>query len=166
MEGDLFVCLFVKPNLDYGFSCMHLCMHENARADAQCKLSYCMGRKLFYDPWVSQNLDAPFRTCPKSGARMHAWFEDLLSPNDTNNNLANGKQWNWGESPGPHSTKWDKHIFIMVSKTLAQQKLANLYEAEELLGSTHHKDYHNKIKRQESHDMISKTTKLIEILSE
>ena len=99
---------------------------------------------------------------------MHAWFEDLLSPNDTNNNLANGKQWNWGESPGLNSTKWDKHIFIMDSKTSAQQKLANLYEyeVEELLGSTHHKDYHNKIKRQESHDMMSKTTKLIEILSE
>ena len=59
----------IKPNLDYAFSCMHLCMHENARAYAQCKLSYCMGRKLFYDPCVSQNLDAPFRTCPKSGAQ-------------------------------------------------------------------------------------------------
>ena len=88
-----------------------------------------MGRKLFYDPCISQNLDAPFRSCPKSGARMHAGFEDLLSPNDTNNNLANGKQWNWGESPGPNSTKWDKHIFIMDSKALAQQKLADLYEA-------------------------------------
>ena len=54
----------------------------------------------------------------------------------------------------------------MDSKTLAQQKLANLYEVEELLGSKHHKDYHNKLKWQESHDMISKTTKLIEILSE
>ena len=86
--------------------------------------------------------------------RMHAGFEDLLSPNDTNNNLANGKQWNWGESPGPNSTKWDKHIFIMASKTSAQQKLVDLYEAEELLGNIHHTDYHNKIKWQESHDMI------------
>ena len=82
----------VKPNLDCAFSCMHLCMHENARADAQCKLSYCMSRKLFYDPCVSQNLDAPFRTCSKSDARMHAGFVDLLSPNDTNTNLANGKR--------------------------------------------------------------------------
>ena len=51
-------------------------------------------------------------------------------------------------------------------KTSARQKLANLYEAEELLWNTHHKDYHNKIKWRESHDMISKTTKLIEIFSE
>ena len=89
---------------------------------------------------------------------MHAQFLDLLSPNDTSNNLANGKQWNWGENPGPNSTKRDKLIFIMESKTLAQQKLADLYEAKELLWNTHHKDYPNKIKRQESHGMISKTT--------
>ena len=61
--------------------------------------------------------------------RMHAGFVDLLSPNDTNNNLANGKRWNWGESSSPNSTKRDKLIFIMESKTLAQQKLADLYEA-------------------------------------
>ena len=85
---------------------------------------------------------------------MHAEFVDLLSPNDTNNNLANRKQWNWGESPGPNSTKRDKLIFIMDSETSSQQKLADLYEAEELLENKHHKDYHNKIKWQGSHDMI------------
>ena len=145
---------------------MHLCMHENARADAQCKLATAWVVNCFTTNALAKNLDAPFRTCPKSGARMHAEFVDLLSPNDTNNNLANRKQWNWGESPGPNSTKRDKLIFIMDSETSAQQKLADLYEAEELLGNTHHKDYHNKIKWQGSHDMISKTTKLIEILSE
>ena len=41
-------------------ACICACI-ENARADAQCKLSCCMGRKLFYDPCVSQNLDAMHR---------------------------------------------------------------------------------------------------------
>ena len=87
--------------------------------------------------------------------RMHAGFEDLLSPNDTINNLANGKQWNWGESPGPNSTKWDKYIFIGFQNFCTTETCWPVWG----LGNIHHK-YHNKIKWQESHDMISKTTKL------
>ena len=139
MKCAVLQIITIKPNLDCAFSCMHLCMHENARADAQCKLSYCIGRKQFATHALAKNLDAPFRTCPKSGARMHALFVDLLSPNDTYNNLANRKQWNWSEIPGPNSTKRDKLIFIMDSITSAQQKLADLYEAKELLWNTHHR---------------------------